>query len=127
MYHHQWSLSKVWLKSLSGDGDYVGNNGVRHAEDLASESPLELRGKSYSDPLIFAPLMVNGEVMLPLSPDINTLKREFGPKVLPQRHARARPRAHHAMVPCLAWASDDPTSGLIGWPRPVCITGQAIA
>ena len=122
VHQHQWSLSRVWLKFLSGDGDYVGDNEVRHPQHIANESISSLRGRAYPEPLIFAPLMVNGEVVRPLSPDINSLKRDFRSNVLPQRRARARPRAHHASVPCLAWASDDPTSGLLGWPRTAGIT-----
>jgi hypothetical protein len=75
--------------------------------------------------------MVNGEVVLPLSPDMDMKMPSthssvtFGQMQLPQRRACARPRAHHASVPCLPWVSDDPTDGLLKqWPRPVGVTGH---
>jgi hypothetical protein len=74
--------------------------------------------------------MVNGEVVLPLSPDMDMdmpstpSSETFGQMQMPQRRACARPRAHHASVPCLPWGTDDPTDGLLGWPRPVGVIGH---
>jgi len=62
------------LKTQSGDGNYVGNNKVRQSHNaLASESRRMSIGasKSYPDSQIFVPSMVNGEVVLPLSPDMD--------------------------------------------------------